>query len=148
MELRERKKRGWWLSQGQRGKQSSSKLGPAGRAWGRGKSLEGWIFCSFSQGKCKDAQDILLTAKPLPETEGWQEAMERTCLTCPTRLLWAFSVETASAAQRQGCRTARPPGLVGESRLSFGIKFHPQIYSQLCTSKHSVVWIAWALQRG
>ena len=52
--------------------------------------------------------------------------MERTCLTRPTRLLCALSVERASAAQRQGRRTARPLVLVGEARLSFGISFIPK----------------------
>lgn len=50
--------------------------------------------------------------------------MERTSLTCAACLL--FSVETASAAQRQGCRTAHPLALVGEARLSFSISFIPK----------------------
>ena len=91
-------------------------------------------------------------AKPLPEREEWQEAMERTCLTRPACLL--FSVEMrvlcgnsfcSTEARMQGCSSS---GASGRSSPVLGYQFHPQIYSQLWTSKHSVLWIARALQRG
>ena len=91
-------------------------------------------------------------AKPLPEREEWQEAMERTCLTRPACLL--FSVEMrvlcgnsfcSTEARVQGCSSS---GASGRSSPVLWYQFHPQIYSQLWTSKHSVLWIARALQRG